>query len=59
MPDLKVALKIISKEKLTNSQVQDIRSEVSILSTLDHPYIVKYYETYEDIKYLYLVMECL
>jgi calcium-dependent protein kinase len=27
------------------------------LSTLDHPNIVKYYETYEDTKYLYLVME--
>jgi calcium-dependent protein kinase len=27
------------------------------LNTLDHPNIVKYYETYEDVKYLYLVME--
>jgi calcium-dependent protein kinase len=27
------------------------------LSTLDHPNIVKYYETYEDVKYIYLVME--
>ena len=30
---------------------------MAILSTLDHPNIVKYYETYEDQKYLYLVME--
>jgi calcium-dependent protein kinase len=27
------------------------------LTTLDHPNIVKYYETYDDDKYMYLVME--
>ena len=31
--------------------------EVAILNTLDHPNIVKYYETYNDQKYIYLVME--
>ena len=31
--------------------------EVAILNTLDHPNIVKYYETYDDNKYIYLVME--
>lgn len=31
--------------------------EVAILHTLDHPNIVKYYETYNDQKYIYLVME--
>jgi len=31
--------------------------EVAILHTLDHPNIVKYYETYDDSKYIYLVME--
>ena len=28
-----------------------------ILTRLDHPNIVKYYETYIDEKYIYLVME--
>ena len=32
-------------------------NEVSILNNLDHPNIVKYFETYDDKKYLYLVME--
>lgn len=27
------------------------------MQTVDHPNIVKYYETYDDLKYLYLVME--
>lgn len=31
--------------------------EVGILNQLDHPNIVKYYETYDDQKYIYLVME--
>ena len=30
---------------------------MGILTTLDHPNIVKYYETYDDSKYMYLVME--
>lgn len=30
---------------------------MEILTRLDHPYIVKYYETYDDEKYMYLVME--
>ena len=31
--------------------------EVAILNRLDHPNIVKYFETYDDSKYMYLVME--
>ena len=34
-----------------------LMEEVSALHTLDHPNIVKYYETYNDQKYIYLVME--
>ena len=30
---------------------------MALLSNLDHPYIVKYFETYDDKIYLYLVME--
>lgn len=31
--------------------------EVAILRKLDHPNIVKFYETYNDYRYLYLVYE--
>ena len=31
--------------------------EVNILNRLDHPNIVNYFETYDDKKYIYLVME--
>lgn len=43
-------------DKLGN-QIEYIKQEVSILSKIDHPCIVKYYETYEDKKKLFLVME--
>ncbi len=55
-PAFKVAIKVLSKSKLGN-QIDAIKEEVDILARLDHPNIVKYYETYIDTKYMYLVME--
>ena len=34
-----------------------ITEEIAILSALDHPNIVKYYETYNDAEKTYFVME--
>lgn len=45
-PEFKVAIKAISKRKI--SDLTSIREEIKILQTLDHPNIVKYYETYEN-----------
>lgn len=56
-PSLQVAIKLFNKTKLNRDQIKRIRDEVRILTTLDHPNIVKYYQTYEDTKYMYLVME--
>jgi calcium-dependent protein kinase len=53
----KVAIKVISKSKLTSEEVESLHFEVAILQQVDHPNIVKYYETYEDDKFVYLVME--
>ena len=47
---------MLDKVKLENN-IEMIMEEVSILNRLDHPNIVKYYETYNDQKYIYLVME--
>jgi len=51
-----VAIKVLDKIKLQDN-MDCIMEEVTILHTLDHPNIVKYYETYDDTKYIYLVME--
>jgi len=47
---------VLNKAKLKDN-IAAIKEEVRILTKLDHPNIVKYYETYDDIKYMYLVME--
>ena len=51
-----VAIKVLNKNKLKD-HLDAIQEEVGILTKLDHPNIVKYYETYIDEKYIYLVME--
>lgn len=52
----KVAIKVMNKKKLAE-HIDSIYEEVKILNKLDHPNVVKYYETYDDDKYIYLVME--
>ena len=55
-PDHKVAIKVLNKEKVGES-LDVIKREIRTLTALDHPNIIKYYETYDDAKYMYLVME--
>ena len=51
-----VAIKVLDKHKL-EEHLEQVIEEVRILNRLDHPNIVNYFETYDDKKYLYLVME--
>ena len=53
---IEVAIKVINKEELQDN-LNIIMEEIRTLNMLDHPNIVKYYETYNDSKYIYLVME--
>jgi calcium-dependent protein kinase len=51
------AVKSISKKNLTKKDLEDLMREVEILSSLDHPNIIKFYETYHDEFYFHIVME--
>jgi len=57
--DLKFAIKTITKDDLPLDYFSLILNEVDNLAKLDHPNVVKYYETYEDEKYIHFVMEYL
>jgi len=54
---VRVAIKMINKNKLSPDDLLSLRNEVAIMQQVDHPNIVKYYETYEEKKTIYLVME--
>ena len=57
--DLLFAIKTLKKEGISSYQFGLLKSEVQILSNLDHPNIVKYFGAFEDNYYVHIVMEYL
>lgn len=51
------AIKSISKKNIQENDLEEMIKEVDILSTLDHPNIIKFHETYNDEYYFHIVME--
>ena len=53
------ALKEISKDALNNDSAsqEELKNEIEVLKTLDHPNIMKIYEFFEDEKYIYIIFE--
>jgi calcium-dependent protein kinase len=49
------AIKTISKQQMKN--LERFQQEIAIMKMMDHPNIIKLYETFEDHKNIYLVME--
>jgi calcium-dependent protein kinase len=49
------AIKIIPKSSIAHPR--RLINEMNIMKTLDHPNIIKLFETYEDGRNIYLVME--
>ncbi|XP_062918439.1 serine/threonine-protein kinase BRSK2-like isoform X3 [Mobula hypostoma] len=53
----KVAVKIVNREKLTESVLMKVEREIAILKLIEHPHVLKLHDVYENKKYLYLVLE--
>ncbi|CAK0822001.1 unnamed protein product [Prorocentrum cordatum] len=49
------AIKTIAKDKMSN--VARFKQEIAIMKVMDHPNIIKLYETFEDRRNIYLAME--
>ncbi len=58
-PTKPYAVKSIDKSRLSIKQIDSLSREIDILSTVDHPNIIRYYETYTDSRYFHIVMEYL
>ena len=50
------AVKTIDKRKVSSEQTQ-IMTELEIVSSIDHPNIIRFYEVFEDERYAHIVME--
>jgi len=57
--ELLFAIKTMKKKGIDKSSFNLLKSEVNILSELDHPNIVKYFGTFEDEYYIHILMEYL
>lgn len=55
--DVYYALKTIQLARVTPDFVEELRNEIDILKSLDHPNIVKAYEVFEKKSQIYIVME--
>lgn len=56
-PSCSVAIKVLDKKNMDSEDITALRFEIGIMETIDHPNIVKYLETYDDRRFLYLVMQ--
>jgi len=53
----KVAIKIMSKKKMEDSDLELVRTEIEILKICQHPNIIQLYDVFENINYFYIIME--
>eukprot|EP00299_Pterocystis_sp_00344_P014003 c6923_g1_i2.p1 GENE.c6923_g1_i2~~c6923_g1_i2.p1 ORF type:complete len:560 (+),score=111.15 c6923_g1_i2:30-1682(+) len=53
----KVAIKVISKNRLNSKLQANLQSEVSLLKSFDHPNVVKLYDVENTENHLFLIME--
>ena len=55
--NFELAIKCINKKHLDADELENLRNEVRLMQQVDHPNIVRYFETYDDKRFIYLCME--
>ena len=56
-PERVAAVKIINKRGMDDFTKNALVNEIHLMNKVDHPHIAKYYESYDEANYLYMVME--
>ena len=54
-----VAIKIVRKTRIEKCQMKIMKDEIAIMTRFDHPHVIKHIESYEDQRYMFIVMEAL
>lgn len=57
IPDKLYAIKSIKTKNISKEDLSDLMREVEVISSLNHPNIIKFYESYYDNHYFHIVME--
>jgi serine/threonine protein kinase len=57
--DKPVAIKIVRKERVKSLEMEIMKDEIAIMSRMDHDNVIKHIESFEDARYMYMVMEAL
>ncbi len=50
----KVAVKIMSKKEMNNLDLELVRTEIEILKVGQHPNIVRLYDVFENLEFIYI-----
>ncbi|KAK3103562.1 hypothetical protein FSP39_020190 [Pinctada imbricata] len=53
----RVAIKIVNREKLSESVLMKVEREIAIMKLIEHPHVLGLFNVYENKKYLYLILE--
>lgn len=53
----RVAVKIINREKLSQSVLDKVEREIAIMKLIEHPHVLGLFDVYENNRYLYLILE--
>lgn len=54
----KVAIKTISKKNMSHTDLEQVKTEIEIMKIADHPNIVRLYDEYENLDYIYISKHC-
>ena len=53
----RVAIKILAKEDMSPFSLEQIKTEIEILKIANHPHIIRLFDVFENIDYIYIIME--